>query len=332
LTKIEQMVEMEVVVMRIYQPAGTVETLERLLADPEIQAALVEHRVLPEREARVAPFPEWLDRRLVRGLHAQGIEMLYTHQAEALEALHEGKDIVVITPTASGKSLCYGLPVLQRGPVGDPSASGEACFFSEKVESAQNAGWDAVIIANHHAGAAETGHASHLCGSQGHAFTPTIPAVCVGHSTFHLMFNTAPNFTYPEASPAIGEEGERVSHTPIFNGWGYVHLYNATTLQPIDQFAVPEAHDPDFAFGFGDLTVHEVATHPTQWDQAYLSYYSAGLRSLEIQGSELVETGGYLDPQGNDFWGVEVFVRDDRPIVLGSDRDRGLWIFEDTNP
>ena len=55
-------------------------------------------------------------------------------------------------------------------------------------------------------------------------------------------------------------------------------------------------------------------------------------RALDIQGTELVEVGGYLDPNGNNFWGVEVFIRDGRTIILGSDRYSGLWIFEDTGP
>ncbi len=107
--------------MRLYAPAGTVETLERFLAIPEVADAMVEHRVLPERAAQTAPFPDWMDKRLVRALHAQGIEMLYTHQAESLEALKRGEDIVVVTPTASGKSLCYDLPVLQS-VIDDPAA------------------------------------------------------------------------------------------------------------------------------------------------------------------------------------------------------------------
>ena len=45
-------------------------------------------------------------------------------------------------------------------------------------------------------------------------------------------------------------------------------------------------------------------------------------------GCELVEAGGYLDPDGNDFWGVETLVKDGTTYVLGSDRDSGLWIFK----
>jgi hypothetical protein len=123
-----------------------------------------------------------------------------------------------------------------------------------------------------------------------------------------------------------------------FNGWGYVHLFDTLTLEPLDDFAIAEGHDPDFAFGFGRLSVHEVATDPdpAHPDLAYLSYYSGGLRAVQIQCADpndpstcrLVEVGGYLDPKGNDFFGIETFVTDDgKTIILASDRDSGLWIF-----
>ena len=63
-------------------------------------------RTVPAREARYAPFPDWLDPRLKDVLARRGIHKLYTHQASALEAAHEGRDMVVVTPTASGKTLC----------------------------------------------------------------------------------------------------------------------------------------------------------------------------------------------------------------------------------
>jgi hypothetical protein len=236
--------------------------------------------------------------------------------------------------------------VLQRGPVGDPSVNYDACFFSEKVEAAQNAGWDAVIIANHHVGA-QGGAApdAAFCGGQGHEFEIKISAVCIGHRAMHLLFNDDPAYDSAHASePVIGTAGEKVSFTPSFDGWGYVHLYDANTLAELDTYAIPEAHDESKAFGFGDLTVHEVATHRTLWNRAYLSYYAGGVRALQIQRCgkresctwKLVETGGYLDPQGNDFWGVETFLRDvngdgkPETYVLGSDMDSGLWIFRDS--
>jgi len=122
--------------MRIYSPAETIETLERLLADPSIRDSVVEHRVLPERAAQTASCPEWLDKRLVRALHSRGIEMLYTHQAEALEALRAGEDIVVVTPTASGKSLCYDLPVLQA-MAEDPAARALYLFPTKALSQDQ---------------------------------------------------------------------------------------------------------------------------------------------------------------------------------------------------
>ena len=81
--------------------------------------------------------------------------------------------------------------------------------------------------------------------------------MCTTHEAFHLMFNTAVSTTYPEAEPAIGDIGERISVGSVFDGWGYVHLFarNGNTLTEVDTFAIPEAHDPAFAFGFGDLVV-----------------------------------------------------------------------------
>ena len=107
--------------VRTYAPAGTETVLARLLEEPSLAAAVTHHATLPARDARTAPFPAWLDARIVRGLEDRGITSLYSHQAEAVEAVHAGEDIVVVTPTASGKTLCYALPVLQA-LAEDPSA------------------------------------------------------------------------------------------------------------------------------------------------------------------------------------------------------------------
>ena len=64
------------------------------------------------RAARHAPLPPDLPAAIQRALHARGIFQLYSHQAEAWQAVRRGEDVVVVTPTASGKSLCYLLPVL----------------------------------------------------------------------------------------------------------------------------------------------------------------------------------------------------------------------------
>lgn len=99
--------------MRLYAPAPAEAVLERMLLEPASAEHVVHLRRLPEQPARLVDPPEWLDPRLRTALAARGIERLYSHQGEALEALREGNDIVVVTPTASGKTLCYNLPVLQ---------------------------------------------------------------------------------------------------------------------------------------------------------------------------------------------------------------------------
>src|SRR3989449_718096 len=65
------------------------------------------------RPAVYAPFPSSLDPRLVEALRGRGIQQLYSHQARAFETVAKGEHVVVVTPTASGKTLCYNLPVLQ---------------------------------------------------------------------------------------------------------------------------------------------------------------------------------------------------------------------------
>jgi DEAD/DEAH box helicase domain-containing protein len=67
----------------------------------------------PAQTARFGPFPEQLNPALRTALAARGIENLYSHQAAAVELSLARKNVVVVTPTASGKTLCYNLPVLQ---------------------------------------------------------------------------------------------------------------------------------------------------------------------------------------------------------------------------
>jgi DEAD/DEAH box helicase domain-containing protein len=86
-------------------------------ADPIVTAA---HR-LPAVAASFAPFPEETDDRLRGALAARGIEQLYTHQAEAFRHVLARRNVVTITPTASGKTLCYNAPVL-NAILKDPAA------------------------------------------------------------------------------------------------------------------------------------------------------------------------------------------------------------------
>jgi DEAD/DEAH box helicase domain-containing protein len=94
-------------------PLGSAaDAIGAIVADPALQPLIAAHRVLEARPARHAPWPKALDRRLADALRAQGVDALYTHQAGAISAALAGHNVVVVTPTASGKTLCYNLPVL----------------------------------------------------------------------------------------------------------------------------------------------------------------------------------------------------------------------------
>ncbi len=122
--------------MRLHQPLSALDALERFLAEPGVSDAVAVRRVLPAREATFASLPDRLDPRLVRAVERRGITSLYSHQREALDALHDGEDIVIVTPTASGKSLCYNLPVLQE-IAQDPAARALYLFPTKALSQDQ---------------------------------------------------------------------------------------------------------------------------------------------------------------------------------------------------
>jgi DEAD/DEAH box helicase domain-containing protein len=86
---------------------------------PDLHVTAV--RRLPAVPAQMVPFPEALDARLRQALESRGIARLYTHQAESIDHALAGQHVVVITPTASGKTLCYNAPVL-HSILQDPSS------------------------------------------------------------------------------------------------------------------------------------------------------------------------------------------------------------------
>jgi DEAD/DEAH box helicase domain-containing protein len=69
------------------------------------------HRI-PARGPQWAPMPEWVRTELVLAYRERGVEQLYSHQAQSIAAIHDKRNAVIVTPTASGKTLCYNLPVL----------------------------------------------------------------------------------------------------------------------------------------------------------------------------------------------------------------------------
>jgi DEAD/DEAH box helicase domain-containing protein len=90
-----------------------VDTLERLAADPELAGRLVSRETIPARPASYADLRDPLPAELTERLAGRGIERLWSHQAAAIDALRAGTNVVLATGTASGKSLCYQLPIVE---------------------------------------------------------------------------------------------------------------------------------------------------------------------------------------------------------------------------
>lgn len=338
------------VVLNVNDPANPVYLADSEYApvDPEVLAALGTSLV-PEGNGHQAEFTS--DNRFVIatdedfGPYRLTVRTddggIYNAKAGSLTTIEEAEGVVGTTVFVG--TACPGEAVPPA-----PAADGYiavvergACLFEEKLQAAIAAGYDAVIIMNR--------EGADGCNA---TLTPSVttagtPLVFIGREAGYELFDTAGfdiaaciagdgTATAPIAVGTIGDQITEIGAT--FDGWGYVHLFavgDDLSLTDVDTFVIPEAMDPAFAEGFGDLSVHEVATDPLDPSLAYLSYYSGGIRMVQIQCADegdpttcqLVEVGGYLDPQGNNFWGVETFVRDGETIILGSDRDSGLWIF-----
>jgi DEAD/DEAH box helicase domain-containing protein len=121
------------------RPATTEAAIAEWLADPGTAPLLAAHRVLPAHPPQHAPWPTDLDARLVGALRRSGVEALYTHQARAIEATRRGHNTCVVTPTASGKTLCYNLPVLDA-VARDPAARALYLFPTKALAADQLAG------------------------------------------------------------------------------------------------------------------------------------------------------------------------------------------------
>ncbi len=101
-----------------------------------ISPCLTDLRIFKKREGRYQPFPDFLHPLLKEALRSEGIESLYSHQAEAIQHVQEGQDVVVVTPTASGKTLCYNLPVLNKN-LSDPSSKAFYLFPTKALSQDQ---------------------------------------------------------------------------------------------------------------------------------------------------------------------------------------------------
>ena len=249
-----------------------------------------------------------------------------------------------LTPTLepgqelSGETVYVGraCPDDEAVPAGDGTqiavVERGVCTFTEKVAAVEAAGgYVAVLVFNR--------EGEDACNATlGMSVEGDIPAFGVapreqGFALFGATFDEAACLAGDGSVLApidIGTTGEAVTFTSYFDGWGYVRLFDAEKMTEIGQYAIPEAHDPDFASGFGDLSVHEVAVSQAYEGVAYLSYYSGGLRVIQVSEAGIEEVGAFIDEGGNNFWGVEVFEQDGVEYAALSDRDFGLYIFKYT--
>ncbi|RIK39924.1 MAG: ATP-dependent helicase [Chloroflexi bacterium] len=120
--------------------------IERLRTDTRFSTNITAWRSLPAQPAEVVPFPAALDTRLQRALRERGVHGLYSHQATSYESVQSGANTVVVTPTASGKTLCYNLPVLDR-LLNDPTARAMYLFPTKALAQDQYVGLQALIEA-----------------------------------------------------------------------------------------------------------------------------------------------------------------------------------------
>ena len=95
--------------------------IRNLRLDPAFMRNVTAWEVLPAQPARLFPLPAELDPALAAALRSRGIDTLYSHQATCWQAARRGENVVVVTPTASGKTLCYNLPIV-HDLLSDPAA------------------------------------------------------------------------------------------------------------------------------------------------------------------------------------------------------------------
>jgi DEAD/DEAH box helicase domain-containing protein len=110
--------------------------IERLTLEPGYRGQIVHVEEIPEREARYGELKSPLHPKVAKLLKDSGIERLYTHQVQAIDAIRSGEDVAIVTSTASGKTLCYNVPVLER-LVADPDTKALYLFPTKALAQDQ---------------------------------------------------------------------------------------------------------------------------------------------------------------------------------------------------
>ena len=96
---------------------------------------------LPNSYGKFVDFPAWIDPRLQTSLKAQDIHQFYQHQFDAYEIVQEGKNLVIVTGTASGKTISYALPIAQS-MLDDPDSTALCIFPTKALAQDQKIGFE----------------------------------------------------------------------------------------------------------------------------------------------------------------------------------------------
>ncbi len=174
------------------------------------------HHTQPARPARMRPFPEWLDPRLVSALHARGIAELFSHQRECADLLHAGRHTVIATSTASGKSLAYHLPVLDAVLRGGLDARALYLYPTKALARDQMAGLEQLLAA--------TGEPGHTVAVYDGDTPPAVRAALREHGVMVLT------------NPHMLHQGILPNHTKwqgLFTGLRFVVVDELHTLSGI---------------------------------------------------------------------------------------------------
>ena len=112
------------------------QVMEQIKNQERFAKNITHWEVIPQKFGNYEPFPEYLDSKLISALKKKGIYRLYSHQRQALDETRQEHNITVVTPTASGKSLCYNLPVINT-LLGDNNARAIYVFPTKALSQDQ---------------------------------------------------------------------------------------------------------------------------------------------------------------------------------------------------
>lgn len=133
--------------MNMYKTKSIGQLLDVWKLDGKISQNIVHVHTTKEKQAKYAPFPANMHKSLQKALVSRGVDQLYIHQRQAFDAAAAGKSYTTITPTASGKSLCYHLPVLQS-ILDDPTSRAIYLFPTKALAQDQKNDLTALIEAS----------------------------------------------------------------------------------------------------------------------------------------------------------------------------------------